>query len=78
MPAQRQLSMKHLSAMKVSVSESPDTPSSDRYPVYCPRMTSDGLIGNMLRKTLFFSSLIGLGSKEVGASMAMKPRIWNR
>ena len=32
----------------------------------------------MLRKTLFFSSLIGLGSSEVGGSIAMHPRIWNR
>jgi len=29
----------------------------------------------MLRNTLFFSSLIGFGSSEVGASIAMKPRI---
>jgi hypothetical protein len=43
--------------------------------VYWPRITSAGLIGSMLRKTLFFSSLIGVGSKEVGASIAMKPRI---
>ena len=61
--------------MKVSVSESLDTPSSVRYPVYWPRMTSAGLTGNMLRNTLFFSSLIGFGSKEVGASIAMNPRI---
>ena len=32
----------------------------------------------MERNTLFFSSLIGAGSSEVGGSMAMKPRIWNR
>ena len=30
------------------------------------------------RKTLFFSSLIGPGASEVGGSIAMKPRIWNR
>ncbi len=33
----------------------------------------------MLRKTLFFSSLIGAGSRErVGGSIAMKARIRNR
>ena len=77
-PAQRQLSMEHLSAMKVSVSERESTPSSVRYPMYCPRTTAVGSMGNMLRKTLFFSSLIGAGSNAVGGSMAMKARIWNR
>jgi hypothetical protein len=33
-------------------------------------MTSFGSIGSMLRKTLFFSSLIGAGSKAVGGSIA--------
>src|SRR5450631_4504763 len=74
-PAQRQLSIEHFNAMKVSVSDSGSTPSSDRYPVYCPRMTSFGSIGNMLRKTLFFSSLMGAGSKDVGGSIAMNARI---
>ena len=32
----------------------------------------------MLRKTLFFSSLIETGSSAVGGSIAMKARIWNR
>ncbi len=32
----------------------------------------------MERNTLFFSSLIGLGSRAVGGSMAMNARIWNR
>ena len=32
----------------------------------------------MLRKTLFFSSLMGLGSSEVGGSIAMNARIWKR
>src|SRR4029450_20247 len=32
----------------------------------------------MLRKTLFFSSLIGAGSSAVGGSIAMKARIWKR
>ena len=32
----------------------------------------------MLRKTLFFSSLIDFGSSAVGGSIAMKARIWNR
>ena len=32
----------------------------------------------MLRKTLFFSSLIGAGSSAVGGSIATKARIWNR
>ena len=32
----------------------------------------------MLRKTLFFSSLIGAGSSDVGGSIATKARIWNR
>ena len=35
-------------------------------------------MGSMLRKTLFFSSLIGTGSSEVGGSIAMKARIWKR
>ena len=30
------------------------------------------------RNTLFFSSLIGPGASEVGGSIAMNPRIWNR
>src|ERR1700728_4127807 len=77
-PAQRQLSIEHFNAVKVSVSDSGSTPSSDRYPVYCPRTTSFGSIGNMLRKTLFFSSLMGAGSKAVGGSIAMNARIWNR
>ena len=68
----------HLSAMKVSVSDSGSTPSSERYPTYCPRTTSFGSIGSMLRKTLFFSSLIGAGASAVGGSMAMKARIWKR
>src|SRR5580658_9830284 len=61
-----------------SVSDSGSTPSSDRYPAYCPRTTSFGSIGNMLRNTLFFSSLMGAGSKAVGGSIAMNARIWNR
>src|ERR1700733_6397106 len=77
-PAQRQLSIEHFNAMKVSVSDSGATPSSDRYPVYCPRTTFFGSIGNMLRNTLFFSSLMGAGSKAVGGSIAMNARIWNR
>ncbi len=32
----------------------------------------------MLRKTLFFSSLIGFGARLVGGSIAMNARIWNR
>jgi hypothetical protein len=39
--------------------------------MYCPRTTSAGSIGSMLRKTLFFSSLIGVGSSAVGGSIAM-------
>ena len=46
--------------------------------MYWPRTTSRGSIGSMLRKTLFFSSLIGAGSSAVGGSIAMKARIWNR
>src|SRR5450631_1979896 len=53
-PAQRQLSIRHFNATNVSVSDSGSTPSSERYPVYCPRTTSLGSIGSMLRKTLFF------------------------
>jgi len=64
--------------MNVSVSDSGETPSSLRYPVYWPRTTSVGWIGSMLRNTLFFSSLMGLGARWVGGSIAMKPRIWNR
>ena len=37
--------------------------------------TSSGLMGSMLRNTLFFSSLMGAGSSAVGGSMAMKPKI---
>jgi len=32
----------------------------------------------MLRKTLFFSSLMGDGSRAVGGSIAVNARIWNR
>ena len=35
-------------------------------------------MGSIDRKTLFFSSLIDRGSREVGGSMAMKARTWNR
>ena len=55
-------------AMKVSVSDSGCTPSSSRYPAYCPRTTSSGSMGSIDRKTLFFSSVIARGSSEVGAS----------
>ena len=32
----------------------------------------------MLRKTLFFSSLIGPGASSVGGSIAVNARIWKR
>ena len=32
----------------------------------------------MLRKTLFFSSLMGPGASAVGGSIAMNARIWNK
>ena len=42
-------------------------------------LASDGEpIGIMQRKTLFFSSLMGPGSSDVGGSMAMNARIWKR
>ncbi len=64
--------------MNVSVCESSATPGIDRYPSYCPRTTRLTSMGHMERKTLFFSSLMERGSREVGGSMAMKARIWNR
>ena len=35
-------------------------------------------MGSMLRNTLTFSSLMARGERCVGASIATKPRIWNR
>ncbi len=35
-------------------------------------------MGHIERKTLFFSSLMDAGSREVGGSMAMKARTWKR
>src|ERR1700693_3655086 len=61
-PAQRQLSIEHFKAMKVSVSDSGSTPSSDRYPVYCPRTTSLGSIGNMLRCSARGLNAVGEGA----------------
>jgi hypothetical protein len=72
------LSISHFSAMNVSVSESCATPGSSRYPRYCPRTTFAGSIGSIDRKTLFFSSLIALGSSAVGGSIAMNASTWNR
>ena len=78
-PAQRQLSIAHFSAMKVSVSDSRVDallgPVADVLPAHDVLRAR---CGSMLRKTLFFSSLIGAGSSAVGGSIAMKPRIWNR
>src|ERR1700722_923210 len=64
-PAQRQLSISQRSAMNVSVSESRDTPSLQRYPSYWPRTTWDGSMGRRERKTLFFSSEMARGSRGV-------------
>src|SRR6267143_1288188 len=75
---ERQLSMEHFKAMKVSVSDSGLTPSSPRYPLYWPRTTSCGSMGRMLRKTLFFSSLMDDGSSAGGGSIATNARIWKR
>ena len=46
--------------------------------MYCPRTTSDGSIGSIERKTLFFSSLIASGSSAVGGSMAVNASTWKR
>jgi len=62
-------------AINVSVSRIGSYALLRTKPVYCPRITSLGLIGTMLRNTLFFSSLIGAGSNAVGGSIAMNPRI---
>ena len=64
--------------MNVSVWESWATPGIERYPSYWPRTTLDTSMGSSDRNTLFFSSLIARGSREVGGSMAMKASTWNR
>ena len=46
--------------------------------MYWPRTTSDGWIGSIERKTLFFSSLIARGSSAVGGSIATNAITWNR
>ena len=61
--------------MNVSVSGPSAIPGIERY---CPRTTRPTSIGRIDRNTLFFSSLIDLGSSEVGGSKAMDASTWNR